>query len=177
MPSDNEIAQLSSRIDDLVQRIQLIADPAVRANVIALIQSLMDLHGRAIARLSDLLVESGEAGRRILKDFARDELVGGLLLLYECYPEGLEERVEKAVTRIQEHLRPLGGSVKLLGIDEGRVRIQISGDSSGCCGSQSATNRAVEEIVYSLAPDVAGLEIEKQARNDLVQLQLKTTPG
>lgn len=180
MPSDNEIAQLSSRIDDLVQRVEMIADPAVRANVIALIQSLLELHGRAIGRLSELLLQSGETGRKILDDFASDEVASGLMLLYECHPESLETRVEKAVNRIQENVRSSGGDVKVLGIDSGRVRIRITGSGSGCGGSQSAVKKTVEDIVYSFAPDVTAIEIETETaglRNDLVQVQLKTVPA
>lgn len=181
MPSDNEIAQLSSRIDDLVQRIERIADPAVRANVIALIQSLLELHGRAIGRLSELLLQSGETGHKILKDFASDEVVAGLMLLYECHPESLETRLEKAVNRIQEYVRPSGGDVKLLEIDGGRVRVRMSVSGSGCCGNQSAVKKTVEDILYSFAPDVTAIEIETETkpgvRDDLVQVQLKTVPA
>jgi hypothetical protein len=168
MPSERDLNQLSAQIDDLVQRIEFIADPAVRANMVALLQSLMELHRTALARLTDLLSQEGDAGQRILDHLADDELFGGLLLLYELHPEGLQARVEKAVGKMQEHFRSSGDTVELLGVDHGVVSIRVTGSA--------ATDKIIEDFIYLAAPDVAQITIEritpKVQRDQLVQLEV-----
>jgi hypothetical protein len=171
MPSERDLNQLSTQIEDLVQRIEFIADPAVRANVVALLQSLMELHRTALARLTDLLSHEGEPGQRILNHLANDELFGGLLLLYELHPEGLEARVERAVQKMQEHFVSSGDTVVLLGVDDGIVRIRVTGST--------ATDKTIEDFIYLAAPDVVQIKIERIApkvqRDQLVQLEVNAS--
>jgi hypothetical protein len=171
MPSERDLNQLSAQIEDLVQRIEFIADPAVRANMVALLQSLMELHRTALARLTDLLSQEGEAGQRILNHLANDELFGGLLLLYELHPEGLEARVESAVQKMQEYFVSSGDTVELLGVDDGVVRIRVTGSA--------ATDKTIEDLIYLAAPDVVQIKIErivpKAQRDQLVQLEVNAS--
>jgi hypothetical protein len=60
------------RIGGLVQEIESIADPAVRAATKNLVQSLMDLHGAALERTLEIVAEAGEPGMNIIDRLGRD---------------------------------------------------------------------------------------------------------
>ena len=60
------------------------------------LQSLMDLHGAALARIIEVLSESGDAGRNSLAALGSDPLLCGLMVLYGVHPLALEERVARA---------------------------------------------------------------------------------
>ena len=176
MSSEKDLNDLSARIDDLVQRIEFIGDPAVRANVVTLVQSLMDLHRRGFERIGDILSRD-DAGRRILGELAADELLGGLLLLYGFHPDGLEARVKKALEKLRDDLRPSGNEVHLLDIQQGVVRLRLGISGGGCSSTSAKLENDVKGAIYAAAPDVETVEIEKDviSSSPLVQLQVPAT--
>lgn len=173
MSSEKDLNELSARIDDLVQRIEFIGDPAVRANVVTLVQSLMDLHQRGFARIAERL-QSDENGSRMFQSLASDDLIGGLLVLYGLHPDGLESRIKRAVSKVSAELASSKSSVELLGVDEGIVRIRLTTTSHGCSSHSPDVEKLVRDAVYSEAPDVERVDIEMiSLKTDaLVQLQV-----
>jgi Fe-S cluster biogenesis protein NfuA len=148
------------RIGGLVQEIESIADPAVRATAKNLLQSLMDLHGAALEKALDIVADAGEPGMNIIDRLGRDSLVSSVLILYGLHPEDLETRVVKAVERIRPQLRKQGCEVELLGINDGAIRLRVE-TGSHTCGSTAKTLQAtVEGAMYDAAPDLTSLTIE-----------------
>ena len=113
------------RIGGLVQEIESIADPAVRAATKDLVQSLMDLHGAALEKALDIVADAGEPGLHIIDRLGRDSLVSSVLILYGLHPENLETRVVKAVDRIKPQLRKQGCEVELLDVSDGAIRVRV----------------------------------------------------
>src|SRR5690349_8984089 len=74
--------QSIQQIEALTQRIESIADPATRESAGELVQAVLDLHGAALERMIELVAEAGAPGEAIVESFARDDLVGSLLLLH-----------------------------------------------------------------------------------------------
>jgi Fe-S cluster biogenesis protein NfuA len=148
------------RIGGLVQEIEQIADPAVRAAAKGLVQSLMDLHGTALEKALDIIAEAGEPGMAIIDRLGRDGLVSSVLILYGLHPEDLETRVLKAVERVRPSLRKQGCEVEILGVNDGAVRLRVE-PGSHTCGSTAKTAQAtLEGAVYDAAPDLISLVIE-----------------
>lgn len=176
MPAEAEPAsQLSARIEDLVQRVEAIADPAVRSNVTALVQSLLELHSRALARIAEHLNDANEPGRRILQTLADDDLVGGLLLLYGQHPDGQEARLAKALRKLQDGLQPSGSSMEFMGVEDGVARVRLIA-KGGCGGAAEAVAKAIEDNLYSAVPELVRVDVETRTdgvrASDLVQLQV-----
>jgi len=148
------------RIGGLVQQIDSIADPAVRAVTKDLVQSLMDLHGAALEKALDIVAEAGEPGMDIIGRLGRDSLVSSVLILYGLHPEDLETRVAKAVDRIRPQLRKQGCEVELLGVNEGAIRLRVQTGSRTCGSTAKTVQATLEGAVYDAAPDMSSLVIE-----------------
>ena len=60
MADSRDFREDMQRIGGLVQEMEAIADPAVRAATQGLVQSLMDLHGAALEKALDIVADAGE---------------------------------------------------------------------------------------------------------------------
>jgi len=148
------------RIGGLVQEIESIADPAVRAATKSLVQSLMDLHGAALEKALDIVAEAGEPGMNIIDRLGRDSLVSSVLILYGLHPEDLETRVVKAVERIRSSLRKQGCEVQLLSVNDGSIRLRVEAGSHTCGSTAKTVQATLEGAIYDAAPDMLSLAIE-----------------
>jgi Fe-S cluster biogenesis protein NfuA len=155
-----ESQQLIQRIDELVRKVETMSDPEARSIALELLQSLMELNSAGLERMMDITVEAEGVGQAIIDDFGRDELVGGLLLLYGLHPVALEERVMGALDKVRPYLHSHGGNVEVLGIEDGVVRLRLQGSCNSCPSSSMTLKLAIEEAIYEAAPDVAGIEAE-----------------
>jgi len=148
------------RIGALVQEIESIADPAVRAATKNLVQSLMDLHGAALEKALEIVAEAGESGMHIIDRMGRDSLVSSVLILYGLHPEDLETRVAKAVDRLRPQLRKQGCEVELLGVNQGAIRVRVETGSHTCGSTAKTVQATLESAMYDAAPDLTSLVIE-----------------
>lgn len=171
-----EPQQLIQRIEELVRKIEAMADPEARASAVELLQSLMELNGAGLERMMEMTAETGAAGRALIDGFARDEMVRGLLLLYGLHPLELETRVRQALDEVRPSLASHNSDVELLGIDEGivRVRLQKNSNSHSCPSTATTLKQSIEAAIYDAAPDLVALEVEgldgQSAPAGLVQL-------
>lgn len=148
------------RIGGLVQEIESIADPAVRATTRDLVQSLMELHGAALEKATDIITEAGEPGTNIIDRLGRDPLVSSVLILYGLHPESLETRVVKAVDRMRSQLRKQGCEVELLSVQDGVIRLRVETGSHTCGSTAKTVQSSLEGAIYDAAPDLTSLIIE-----------------
>jgi Fe-S cluster biogenesis protein NfuA len=148
------------RIGGLVQEIESIADPAVRAAAKGLVQSLMDLHGAALEKALDIVAGAGEPGVNIIDRLGRDSLVSSVLILYGLHPEDLETRVVKAVDKVRLQVRKQGCEVELLGVTDGAIRLQVEIGSHTCSSTAKTVQATLEGAMYDAAPDLTSLTIE-----------------
>lgn len=149
-----------SEIEELIHNIENLRDSEARENAIALVQALMEFHGTALERLMELIAEKGETGFSIFDSFAADETVGSLLLLYGLHPLSLETRVTNALDKVRPYLSSHGGSVELLEIVDGNVWVKLEGSCQTCPSSSITLKLAIEEAIYTAAPDVVAIHAE-----------------
>jgi Fe-S cluster biogenesis protein NfuA len=178
MSEEKTFRQLSQRIEGLVARIETIADPNARANALDLTQALMELHGAGLEHLMEIVARGGDPGYAMMDDFANDDLVASLLLLYGLHPHDLETRVLNALDRSRPFLHSHGGDVEFLGVDEGVVKLRLEGSCRSCPSSTVTLKQAIESAIYDAAPDVTEIVTEGVANseasalpNGLVQLK------
>ena len=160
MTDDRDFKDDMERIGGLVQEIESIADPAVRATTKDLVQSLMDLHGAALEKALDIVAQAGDPGMNIIERLGRDSLVSSLLVLYGLHPEDLETRVLKAVEKIRPQLRKQGCEVELLGASNGAIRLKVETGSHTCGSTAKTVQATLEAAIYDAAPDMTSFVIE-----------------
>jgi hypothetical protein len=131
------------QIEGLIRQIETSADPATMASVRELVEAILEYHGAGLERTLDIVRQSS-GGDPAVREIARDALTGSLLLLYGLHPEDFETRVRRAVDGIP--------GVLLAGLSDGVVRLRAT--------SADTSRQAVEQVLYSAAPEIVGLEIE-----------------
>ncbi len=160
MSENKNVREQMQRVEELVQAIDTWADPNLRAKAVELVQALMDFHAAGIDRMMEITAEKGAAGFAVFDDFAKDELVGNMLLLYGLHPLDLDTRVRQALEKVRPSLSLHKGDVELLEINDGVVRLSLQGNCDGCPSSAMTLKHTIEEAVYAAAPDVKAIEVE-----------------
>jgi Fe-S cluster biogenesis protein NfuA/nitrite reductase/ring-hydroxylating ferredoxin subunit len=146
------------RIEQLIEKIDAVEDPELRASAVELVQSLMELHGEGINRLLEIVSED-QAGQAIIDHLGQDELVGGLLILYGLHPVAFATRVVQALDKVRPYLKSHGGNVELLSVTDGMVQLQMVGSCHGCPSSAMTLKLAIEAAIYDAAPDVTEISV------------------
>lgn len=164
-------------LDATLREAERAADPAARARLQQIVQSLLELHGTGLDRLMEHIADSGDAGRKIFDVCARDDVVSGMLLLHGLHPLGVAERVEQALEAVRPYLRSHGGNVELIEVGDGVVRLRLKGTCNHCSSSSVTMQQTVEEAIYGKAPEITSVEVETTteempARQDGIRLAL-----
>ncbi len=149
------------QIESLIAELDALPDPAARATTMEAIQAILELHGLALDRMLELIVEqAGEQGSALLACFAGDDRVGNVLMLHGLHPVDITTRVAGALETVRPYLASHGGNVELLGVDDGVVRLRLEGSCKGCPSSAATLKTAIEEAIMAAAPDVLEITAE-----------------
>jgi Fe-S cluster biogenesis protein NfuA len=159
MTKTTAVQQQTGRIEELIRKLETSADPGLLATARELVQLLMDLYGAGLERLAEIVARKGQAGLEILDELGRDELVGNLLAANGLHPLDIETRVGRALEKLRPHVRAQG-SIELLGIREGVIRVRLRASGSGCGSSAGSLKSVVEEAIYEAAPDLTELVVD-----------------
>jgi Fe-S cluster biogenesis protein NfuA len=176
MLAQAEFQQRLKAIEQLTREIESTADPSLRASVQELVRLVMDLHGAGLERMLEVIRAPGDGGEVLIHKLGRDELVASLLVLYGFHPLTLQARVIQALDKAGSKLRSHEGSVELLSIEDGAVRLRLQANGHGCGSTRAALKEMVEDAVYQAAPDITALVIEgadeKETKEGFVPLEM-----
>ncbi len=174
MTKTADLENQMQRVDELVQEIETWADPNLRSKAVELVQALMDFHGAGIDRMMEITANKGAAGFAIFDEFAKDNLVGNMLLLYGLHPLDIETRIKNALEKVRPSLNLHEGNVELLSVNDGVVNLRLQGNCDGCPSSALTLKHTIEEAIYNAAPDVVSIEVENltesKSQNGFVQI-------
>jgi len=155
MTGTPEFQRRLESIEEVIRQIEATGDPNVRTAARELVQLVMELHGTGLERIMEILRSNGEAGQNMLGSLGRDDMVSSLLVLYGLHPLSLEERIHQAIEKANRQMRSRDGSVELMGIEDGLVRLHLKANGHG-----PALKEVVEAAVYQAAPDITSLIID-----------------
>ena len=159
MANDDEFQERVRQLGKLVTQFDELPDGETKTAARELVRLLMDVHGRGLQRVMDIVFDSGDSGPMIIDKLGQDSIVGKLLLLYSLHPDGLEARVLSALERMRPQLRKFVCTIELESIQNGAVQVRL-GTSGHSCGSSTKDLRSiVEDGMFEFAPDVTSLEI------------------
>ena len=162
------------RLSELVTQFEQMPDSPHKTAGKELVQLLMEVHAQGLERMMEIAFENSEGGAALIDRLGRDDVAGGLLLLYSLHPDALQTRVQTALERMQGRLRKLACTIELLAVDDGAVRVRVTKSGHGCGSSTGELRTLIENGVYELAPDVTSLEIlglEEQSSTGFVALE------
>ena len=160
MAEEREFELRLQRIGDGLNKLENVADPAVRSAAKELVQLLMEMHGSALNQMLEIIFQSGETGARMIDELGQDAEVSSLLVLYGLHPDKLETRVERKLIEIGSRLFKMGAEAELVSVNGSDVLVRVTLQGHAC-GSTSQNVRAlVEEAVYEAAPDMTSLIVE-----------------
>jgi Fe-S cluster biogenesis protein NfuA len=146
------------QVERLLEAVEGLPDAAARDTATELAQALLGLYGEGLERIVEVLAQNDDGA--LARALADDELVAHLLLVHGLHPVAVENRVRDALATVMPYLESHGGSVQLLGIDEGVVRLRLQGSCSGCPSSALTLKSAIEEAIFKFAPDVEEVRAE-----------------
>jgi hypothetical protein len=141
--------ELSRRIEALVQKLECLPDQESRNTAHALMEAILELHGAGLERMMDIVFDSGESGKSVIRQFAGDGLVASLLVLHGLHPDDIETRVLHALGKTH-------GNAELIGVFEGVVRVRLT---AAGCGVKDSVETAIRQAV----PDAAEIIVEESA--------------
>jgi len=156
------------KLEQQIEDLQRSAGPEVQADVQQMVRTILDFHAAGLARLLELVTESGEAGHCILERCAHDDLVSSLLLLHGLHPWDLTARVRFALAGIRPQLQAQGVQVHLLSANEVAVGLRLIADAGSGPANRSQLEAAIVETVAAAAPEVSRIEFEDDAGRPLL---------
>lgn len=166
----------AARIEGLIQEVEVFSDPGVRATTGELLHALLEMYGEGLARLLAMAAQAETPGQALIETFARDELVGPLLLLHGLHPIDLETRVRQAVGSLQPSVQSRGGALEFVALEDGVATLRLTGSCHGCSSSAGALRQMVEEAIYNAAPDLDEIRVEGEAAPQRAATPVKFVP-
>lgn len=155
---DREVRARVARVEALLDEIEALGDADAKSTATEALQALLELYGEGLARLMARAAQLG--GDALIEAFAADELVSHLLLVHGLHPIPVEARVLRALQEVRPYLEAHGGSVELLGVEDGVARLRLQGSCRGCPSSAMTLQLAIEQAIQKTAPDLVGIEAE-----------------
>ena len=159
MANDGEFQEQVRQLGKLIAQFDELPDGATKTAARDLVQLLMDVHGRGLERVMEIVFDSGDSGQKIIDRLGQDSIVGNLLLLYSLHPDGLEARIQSALDRMRPQLRKLACTIELENVQEGAVQVRLATSGHSCGSSTKDLRSIVEDGMFEFAPDVTSLEI------------------
>ena len=151
-----EVRALSERLDAQLEALQERAAPEVVALVVDLLDGLQRVHAEGLRRLVELVAEDGERFGRALDD----PVISNLFVLYDLVFVDEARRARAAIDEVQPLARSHGGEIRLLGVEEGVVRVRLLGACDGCPSSSATLRQGVEAALARGLPGFVRLEVE-----------------
>ena len=68
------------------------------------------------------------------------------------------EKIEKALKEIRPSLQADGGDVEFVGVENGIVKVRLTGACGGCPMSQMTLKQGIEQVVEKAVPKVLSVE-------------------
>jgi hypothetical protein len=150
---------LLQEVESILDRLEHLGDPAVRADARDLIRLVLRLHGEALARLVQLTCQT-PAGPALLAVWKDDPTVASLLLLHGLHPDELAVRVRRAMADVQPVADFLGVGVRVAHVEETSVRLVLTPAPEVPAPALEELQARLEAAILAQAPDIETVQFE-----------------
>jgi Fe-S cluster biogenesis protein NfuA len=158
-PQRGKFRLQAERVEKLAALLERAGEPEVRAAALELVQSVVELHGVALERLVDSLLQTS-AGEHALCQALENDLVSSMLLLHNLHPDDIETRVLRGIENVRPYLQSHGGDAELVDVRDGIVQLRLHGTCGSCPSSSITLKNAVEDALFEMAPDIVEIVSE-----------------
>ncbi len=149
------------RVEAILTELGGLADARVVAAAEDLVRTLVELYGAGLDRVMEIVTETGAA--EALDRLTSDDLVSGLLVVHDLHPLTTAERVGMALEGVRPYLGLHDGGVEMIEITPaGVVRLRLVGGCDGCPSSRITITDSIERAISTAAPEVSGIDVERQ---------------
>lgn len=152
-----DLDELLDRLEDRLARIEAEVGDPERSWVFELLDGIDSLHRLALRRLA-----ASVGPEAITRAGGSEPAVAWLL---SAYGIGVDERraAEAALDTVRPYIDSHGGSVELVGVSDGRVRLRLAGSCSGCTASAVTLSEGIEQALREGLPGFVAVEVEEDA--------------
>lgn len=170
----DSLESLLRRMAELLRAVEGLADDD-RAAVFELLDGIDTLHRHALTDLARQLPDDTLASLRERSD--------AVAWLFDAYGIGVDEHAaaERALDEIRPYVHSHGGTVELLDVTDGVVRLRLSGACAGCTASAMTLSDGIEQALREHLPGFVAVEAEQEEASPHpppgpVMVALRSTP-
>ena len=99
-PSLNNLDQHGKKIQELIARVDSLADPEACRLLQECMETVLAFYGEGLARILDVVKAAAPGGEKVCDALARDAVVRGFLLIHGLHPLSLEARLREALDKV-----------------------------------------------------------------------------
>ena len=165
-----------ARIQQLLEQIEALPAPSTRELIHEFMEATLAFYGQGLARILQVVSESGPEGEKVYQWLVDDEVVRGLLLIHDLHPADLEARLREALNQVRPYLQSHGGNVELISLTGQAARLRLQGTCKSCASSAITLELAIRQAIEEACPDLAGFEVEGVAQEPVTPATVAQPP-
>lgn len=153
------LRQCVGRMETSIEALESIADPNARGLARDLLESALDLHAIALAKVLTICQET-ENGELLIRNLLADAYVGAVVLLHGLHPQDAEARLRSKLAEMRPHWGVRGFRVELTHVDRTAARVQVAVSDDADRGINKALALEIEQVLTESAPDLDRIVVE-----------------
>jgi Fe-S cluster biogenesis protein NfuA/nitrite reductase/ring-hydroxylating ferredoxin subunit len=166
-----------ARIQHLLGEIEALPSPSTRELIHEFMEATLGFYGQGLARILQVVSESGPEGQKVHQHLIKDKVVSGLLLIHDLHPADLETRLRDALDQVRPYLLSHGGNVELISLTGQAAKLRLQGTCKNCASSAITLELAIRHAIEEACPDLAGFEVEGVAQESVTPANVAQVPA
>jgi Fe-S cluster biogenesis protein NfuA/nitrite reductase/ring-hydroxylating ferredoxin subunit len=148
------------RIQQLLEQIEALPSRSTRELIHEFMEATLGFYGLGLARILQVVSESGPEGQNAYQHLIHDKVVRGLLLIHDLHPTDLETRLRDALHQVRPYLESHGGNVELISLNDQVAKLRLEGTCQSCASSAVTLELAIRQAIEEACPDLVRFDVE-----------------
>ena len=153
------LRQCVGRMETSIEALESIADSNARGLARNLLESALDLHAIALAKVLTICQEA-ENGELLIRNMLADPYVGAVVLLHGLHPQDAEARLRSKLAEMRPHWGVRGFRVELAHIDQTAARVRVTVSATAGHEANKTLALEIEQVLTDAAPDLDRIVVE-----------------
>jgi hypothetical protein len=157
--SKSALRQCLQRLEGLVETLDRIDDADARTAAQALLETMLDLHGLALARILTLCHGARDEGA-LMAGLIEDDYVAAVMLLHGLHPVDPETRLRNKLAEMRSHWGARGVRADIVDVDRSSARVRVMRTNDETLPDIELLKQELEDSLTEAAPDLDEIAIE-----------------